>query len=675
MCGIAGVINFNAKPPNLARLEAMGQAMLHRGPDGGGTEIKDSCGLVHRRLAILDLSDAGKQPMSTVDGRFWISHNGEVYNYIELRKELEAKGHQFRSGTDTEVILNAYREWGCEAFSRFNGMWGLAIYDVKRKVLILSRDRMGIKPLFVHSNKERLLFGSEIKALLSYDPSIAKLNYDAAGRFLEHSFLPYEPDTFFEGIVSVPAGTTLEITQDGQQTSESFWTFTPLESPRSLSMRDAAEEFRDLLTDSLRLRFRADVPVGTCLSGGLDSSSLVALSSKKLGLHPEAFSAVYTEEKYNEAEFVRIMVNEFGLKGHEVSPRGTNLNEIAHDIIYHQESPVYGPGLFSQWQVMKLATPHVTVLLDGQGGDELFGGYFYYFPFLAQILFERAKRGDVSALHELLSNAREIKAMTGHDYYAGIFRNKPKRWLKQQLVRNKNRALRELHRTTESLPAARELLKALNLGDGLAEASGNRGPKIVHHQLWEAMKYQDQSYKTPAVVTGNPLTDKLWADVTQQSIPSLLRYEDRNSMAYSLEARVPLLDHRIVEFAFSIANELKIDGTWTKQVIREATRGILPESIRARKNKMGYPTPFASWLRMPENVTWLRDVLASKQFNDRGFVSRDFVENLINQHVHQGKDHSWQLCRMISFEVFCQKFLDKPFEAQPKVRRPDRPLA
>ncbi|MEE2903022.1 MAG: asparagine synthase (glutamine-hydrolyzing) [Myxococcota bacterium] len=675
MCGIAGVINFSAKPPNLARLEAMGQAMLHRGPDGGGTEIKDSCGLVHRRLAILDLSDAGKQPMSTVDGRFWISHNGEVYNYIELRKELEAKGHQFRSGTDTEVILSAYREWGCEAFSRFNGMWGLAIYDVKRRVLVLSRDRMGIKPLFVHSNKERLLFGSEIKALLSYDPSIAKLNYDAAGRFLEHSFLPYEPDTFFEGIVSVPAGTTLEITQDAQQTSESFWTFTPLESPRSLSMRDAAEEFRDLLTDSLKLRFRADVPVGTCLSGGLDSSSLVALSSKELGLHPEAFSAVYTEEKYNEAEFVRIMVNEFGLKGHEVSPGGTNLNEIAHDIIYHQESPVYGPGLFSQWQVMKLATPHVTVLLDGQGGDELFGGYFYYFPFLAQILFDRAKRGDVTALHELLSNAKEVKEMTGHDYYAGIFRNKPKRWLKQQLVRNKNRALRGLHRTTESLPAARELLKALNLGGGLAEASGNRGPKIVHKQLWDVMKYQDQSYKTPAVVTGNPLTDKLWADVTQQSIPSLLRYEDRNSMAYSLEARVPLLDHRIVEFAFSIPNELKIDGTWTKQVIREATRGILPETIRARKNKMGYPTPFASWLRMPENVTWLRDVLASKQFNDRKFVSRHFVENLIDEHVHQKRDHSWQLCRMISFEVFCQKFLDTPFEAHPEIRRPNRPVA
>ena len=288
MCGIAGVINFSARSPNLERLKVMGDAMLHRGPDGGGIEIMESCGLVHRRLAILDLSDAGKQPMRTIDGRFWISHNGEVYNYIELRKELETKGHKFRSGTDTEVILNAYREWGNDAFSRFNGMWGLAIYDVERKTLVLSRDRMGIKPLFIHSNSERIVFGSEIKALLSYDPSIAKLNYDAAGRFLEHSFLPYEPDTFFQGVVSVPAGTRIEITQDGQQTSESFWSFTPFESPRNVSMRDAAEEFRELLTDSLKLRFRADVRVGTCLSGGLDSSSLVALSAKNLSLNPEA---------------------------------------------------------------------------------------------------------------------------------------------------------------------------------------------------------------------------------------------------------------------------------------------------------------------------------------------------------------------------------------------------
>ena len=668
MCGIAGVINFNSQRPEPSKLESMGVAMLHRGPDGDGTKIIDNCGLVHRRLAILDLSNAGKQPMGTTDENLWISHNGEVYNYIELRKELESKGYRFRSGTDTEVILNAYREWGTNAFSRFNGMWGIAIYDKQRKVLTLSRDRLGIKPLFIHKNGQRLVFGSEIKALLSYDPSIAELNLDAAGRFLEFSLLAYEPTTFFADVQSVEAGTTVEITANGEIMTKSFWDYQPNETYRSISMKDAADEFRELLTDSLKLRFRADVRVGTCLSGGLDSSSLVAVSASQLQLQPEAFSAVYTEEKYNEAEFVRTMVKEFGLKGHEVSPSGTNLNEIAHDIIYHQESPVYGPGLFSQWQVMKLASPHVTVLLDGQGGDELFGGYFYYFPLVAQVLYDRAKRGDISALQELLTNASEVHAMTGHDYYRDILKRKPKNWLKRQ-------AIRGLTRATQLVPALHELLRTVRQEFGTSKASATKGPRIVKHQLWDAMDQNVNTYKIPTVVTGNPLTDKLWSDVTKQSIPALLRYEDRNSMAYSLEARVPLLDHRIVEFAFSIPNELKIDGSWTKQVIRESMRGILPESIRARKNKMGYPTPFASWLRMPENVEWLRDVLASQQFNERNFVSRDFVENLITEHVEQKRDHSWQLCRMISFEVFCQKFLDQPFVAKPQNRRPNRPAA
>jgi asparagine synthase (glutamine-hydrolysing) len=675
MCGIAGVFNFTGQHPPRAALESMGEAIVHRGPDGHGVEILGACGLAHQRLAILDLSEAGRQPMSTKDGKLWIAHNGEVYNYLELRIELEKLGHTFVSETDTEVILTAYRQWGRDAFSKFNGMWGMAIYDTESRMLTLSRDRLGIKPLFVHFNKERVIFGSEIKALLAYDSSLAQLDLDKAGRFLEHSFLPYDPDTFFVGVHSLDASSVLEISADGTRDTFDFWKYQPPVTPNSMTPEHSAEALKDLLTDSLKLRFRSDVPVGTCLSGGLDSSSIVALSAKKLGLQPETFSAVYLEEKYNEAEFVRIMVREFGLKGHEVSPNGTNLDQISRDIIYHQESPVYGPGLYSQWQVMKLAAPHVTVLLDGQGGDELFGGYFYYFPHYGQLLLDRAKSGDIQAGLELLRTRNEVRQMTGVDHFGNLLRRIPRKHAKRIIGVAKSSSIRGVRRLVEPFPALHDVFKSLRAQDNQLGAPTTAGPKIVTTKLWEEMLFHTHSYKTPAVITKNGLTDKLWADVTKLSIPALLRYEDRNSMAYSLEARVPLLDHRIVEFAFGVPYQHKIEATWTKQIMRKATQGILPEVIRTRKNKMGYPTPFATWLRTPDNESWLRDVLASHQFQSRNYVSRSFVEGLINEHVQGKKDHSWQLCRMISFEMFCQQFLDQPFKAVPTVRRQNHTAA
>ena len=561
-------------------------------------------------------------------------------------------------------------QWGRDAFEKFNGMWGMALYDSHTRKLTLSRDRLGIKPLFVHINDKRVVFGSEIKALLAFEPELARLDLDKAARFIEHSSLPSDPGTFFVDIRSMKAGTTLEFDAEGHQTEYDFWRFEPPENPRDCSAEASAEEFRDLLTDSLKLRFRADVPVGTCLSGGLDSSTIVALSSKQLGLQPAAFSAVYLEEKHNEAEFVRTMVKSFGLQGHEVSPSGEGLDEICREIVYHQEAPVYGPGLFSQWQVMKLASPHVTVLLDGQGGDELFAGYFYYFPIYGRILLERAKRGDWSAAQELWQNREEIQELTGVDHYGNLFRDPVRKNIRLMKGMARNYPIRAVRRLVRPFPPAHEFFKNLRKKSGKIGQSFTPGPHTVSPYLWEHMTSHTREYKEPKLITGNTLTDKLWADVTRLSIPSLLRYEDRNSMAYSLEARVPFLDHRIVEFAFSTPNAHKIEGTWTKQVIRKATENILPEEIRLRKNKMGYPTPFANWLRQPANKTWLNDVLASEQFRTRNFMKDGHIERLIQAHMSEKTDHSWEICRLISLEIFCQTFLDQPFKATPKVRRP-----
>jgi asparagine synthase (glutamine-hydrolysing) len=610
----------------------MSRALAHRGPDGAGIEIVGRCGLVHRRLSIIDLSDGGRQPMTTEDRRLWLSYNGEVYNYLELRADLEKLGHRFRSASDAEVVLVAYRAWGDDAFARFNGMWSLAIYDSAERKLVLSRDRFGKKPLYYHHSAERLMFASEVKALLAAEPGLAELDQRVLARFLERSVVGHGDATYWKGVVRFPPATVITIHDGGRTEERRYWRFLPPSRPMGFGVEQAAEQVRELLADAVKLRFRADVPVGTCLSGGIDSSSIVALAAKKIGKAPETFSAIYSDPEFSEGSFVRTLVNELGLRSNEVSPDGTDLRSVMERATYYQEEPTASPGIYSQWQVMKIAAPKVKVLLDGQGGDELFGGYFFYFETYMRSLVDRVLAGDLEVLSEMWAAEGQIEALTGQ---------KP---LKDIAKRVRDATMRRLK---------------LRSGPGVA----SRTPPLFSSDLRALLRGEEASWPT-ARVSGDRLTDLLWDQLVRTSIPALLQYEDRDSMAHSIEARVPFLDYRLVELAFSLPTAVKIRGARTKVVLREAMKGVLPEAIRERSDKKGYPTPFSHWIRRGHDE-WLEDLLCSQRTRTRGFFVEPAVRQLLDEHRRGAADHGWRLWQLATTELFLRRYFDAPFAAEP----------
>lgn len=618
MCGVAGVLYFDQRQPTREVLVRMSDAVAHRGPDGDGHEVLGACGLAHRRLSIIDLSEAGRQPMSYADGRLWLTFNGEIYNYVELRATLEARGHTFRSQTDSEVILAAYLEWGPDAFSRFNGMWGLGIWDARARELVLSRDRIGIKPLYYFHDGRRLLFASEIKAILAADPALAVLDRRSVARFLMRPALGHGRRTFFDRIDAIEPGTVVTFDETGASRTRRYWTFLPPAEPLRVERAEAARRVEDLLTDSVRLRFRADVPVGTCLSGGLDSSSIVSIAKKKLGKAPATFSAIYADPKYDEGRFVEVMVRELELEGHEVRPDGSDLAEVLERAMYFQESATGGPGIYSQWHVMRIAAGHVKVLLDGQGGDEVFAGYHrHYAPYVRSLL-------DSGALIAAVRASRSIREATGEDPLREIL----------------GYALAKVRRRVGGSSSAQPLLRP-EMADLVAP----------ERDSW-----------AQSVITGDALTDTLWDTLVRTSMPCLLHYEDRNSMAFSLEARTPFLDHNLIEYVFSLPTWMKIDGARTKVILRDAMQAILPEAIRDRSDKMGYPTPFATWLR-GGHADWIRDLLCSTAASEREFVDPGVASTLIDDHLGGLEDNAWPLYQLATLELFCRRYFDQPFVA------------
>jgi asparagine synthase (glutamine-hydrolysing) len=666
MCGIAGILRFDDQPVPLSTLRAMSRAVAHRGPDGDGHEVLGPCGFAHRRLSIIDLSAAGRQPMSTRDGKLWLTYNGEVYNYIELRKDLEKLGLAFFSETDSEVILNAYRAWGDAAFERFNGMWGLALWDVDRRRLVLSRDRMGVKPLYVHRDAKRLLFASEIKSMLAAEPALAELDEDNVARFLLRSTMCFNKTTFFKGVEALEPGTLMEIGRDGATRTRRFWSFVPPRVPLAISLPEASERVRELLIDSVRLRFRSDVPVGTCLSGGLDSSSIVAISGRRLGKAPDTFSVLYEGAEYTETEFVRTMQRDLGLAASEVFPDGSDLPEVLERATYHQDSPTIAYGIYSQWHVMKIASKRVKVLLDGQGGDELFGGYHLYFWPYMQSLGSRILHGDAKMVLEMMRAQREIKALTGQDtlrslraHYRQLLRTRlagPRIRAKQRFILGARAALGE--------GLLREMARGLKSRIRPARAPSAPVPDraLVPRHLSDRLASEMKRWET-APVTGDPLTDVLWDTLVRTSIPQLLHYEDRDSMAFSIEARTPFLDYRLIELAYELPIEMKISGALTKVVLREAMKGILPEPVRTRMDKKGYPTPFSVWTR-DRHRGWLRDLLTSKAMSERGLVNPRAIDHLLEQHFSSKSDNTVILHQLATLELFCRRFLDAPFRAE-----------
>ena len=387
MCGINGIFRYDKKSLDYRKLEIMNNLLMHRGPDGNGIKLFDHIGLAHTRLSIIDLNIRGKQPMVSHNKNSWIVYNGEIYNYLELRSQLIDLGYQFKTKTDTEVILHAYDCWGNKAFSKFNGMFALSIYDSSSRKLICARDRFGIKPLYYFQDSNKFIFSSEIKPILSVLDKTPEIDKQVLFNYLYYGRVNYSNATFFGGILNLSPGHYIEITSSGCSKEEKWWNFTHSQRPSSIKI------LRKLFEDSVKLRMRSDVPVGACLSGGIDSTSIVNTALKFTNKDFSTYSAITDDNWPNsENKYIHLVNKKNRLSSNYIKPNGPNLIKNLKKIVKIQEEPFTTPAIYSQWEVMKLANKKGSkVLLDGQGADEILGGYHYFYSYFLFELYKKHK--------------------------------------------------------------------------------------------------------------------------------------------------------------------------------------------------------------------------------------------------------------------------------------------
>lgn len=606
MCGING---FTWSDPGL--IERMNSAIRHRGPDDSGTFVDDSVSLGNVRLAILDLSPKGHQPMKYErDGKVcWIVYNGEVYNFEELRRELEGRGYRFSSTTDTEVVLASYFEWGAGCVRRFNGMWAFAVYEPGEGRIFLSRDRLGIKPLHYHFDGENLIFSSEIKGILQH--SIRReVDEEALFDYLYYNLQDHTERTFFRGILRLPPGHNA-IFDLGRRVLEVKRYFR-LEVGREGA--GGVESFREAFTEAVRRRMRADVPVGSCLSGGLDSSS-IACTMRRLSPEGEieAFSLVFPGKEIDESSYQKEVVERCSLKWNTTTFTMEELLRDLQDLIYTQEEPFQTFSIYAQYRLMKLARERgIKVLLDGQGADEILGGYHYFFSFLLAEHFRRLRWGRL--IKELLEYRKVHGRLPPRENF--IHSLLPKA-LVRKLWRRNFSYLRE------------EFIKRY-------EGRRSRDP------VWKC-----RSFKEASLISE-----------TYLMLPLLLRFEDRNSMRWSVESRVPFCDHRLVEHVLALPTELIIGGGETKRVLREAMRGRLPERVRTRKDKIGFATPDRDLLMTGEGKSFAESIITSESFRSRPYWDAEKVEEMLKEHLSGRKNHAGVIWKLIIVELWLRRFID-----------------
>lgn len=569
--------------------------------------------LASRRLAILDLSPAGHMPMSYGDQELWLTYNGEVFNYRELRSELQSRGHLFRSDSDTEVILAAYVEWGVDCLRHLNGMFAFALWDGRARRLFCARDRFGIKPFYYYWDGEFLAFASEIKSLLQHPAVPLAPNDQMIFDYLALGVSDHTQQSFFKEIQALAPGSLLLLDVANQQLQiDSWWNITinpEIAAPNQLKEEHVYGEFAELLEDAIRIRLRSDVPVGTALSGGLDSSALVMLANRLLleeeviprelvGQHQKTFTARNHEEMIDEHYYSRLVIEETGAAEHLIYPEADALWNEFEQFVWFLDEPVNSTSQYAQWNVMRLAKQNdVTVLLDGQGGDEIFAGYYsYYAPYLGQIY---QQQGMFPALRAAFDVSRvggaPVRDMLIED---GVHRLP---WRLQQMVNKVRSPL--------AIPGGG--------GSGLQE--GQLTPDFIQ-QNWER-RWQPQQVDT------NGLVGVLHQDLTATNLPKLLRYEDRISMAFSLETRLPYLDYRLVDMVFDLPLNYRIHQGWSKWILRRSMSHVLPKEICWRRNKLGFPTPEKRWLK--QGAGYIRSLLQAHDFTETAaYIQPDVLMKL-----------------------------------------------
>lgn len=601
MCGIAGVLWRQGRSMDLRSIVAMSERLTHRGPDGYGylvvtSEAKvyhnrnpemDTPGpvmaMAHRRLAIIDKSDAGLQPMRSEDGRRFLVFNGEIYNYLELRHELALLGHRFLTDTDSEVVLAAFAQWGIHCFSRFNGMWAIAIYDVLSSTLTLSRDRLGVKPLFIRVDDGRLSFASEIKALATLGP--VTCNSHLMDRFLRLGVVAGNDGSFFNEIAQFPPGAYAQLTLKSSAVEpQRFWEPAVSGIRERLDTTTLALQLRELFVDSVRLRLRSDVPVGFCLSGGLDSSAIVGVAGAlREGLGISTFHARSEDPHFDESRWADMVNSHVRATAHYVTPSVSGVVEDLDKLIWHQDEPFPSMSIYAQWLLMRKArSENVPVILDGQGSDELFAGYRkYLFIYLMSLIKKRKANRLFSTIGRIVANGDRgiLNLVDGFKYLPAVMRK-----------------------------------SSLSM-----DAFMRAGPLSTDGRVVETRVAVPTDVREMSVL-----------DLTSTSLPSLLRYEDRNSMAWSIEAREPFLDFRLVDFALSLPDDAKISDGRLKFVLREAMRPFLPPAIINRRDKVGFVTAELGWLSS-SLLSEVCDGIASEKSRFTEWLDVDRLLNTLNR--------------------------------------------
>jgi asparagine synthase (glutamine-hydrolysing) len=661
MCGITAIICCKGKSISPKHLKKMNDVLSHRGPDDEGFVLFDNSmndilkcygsntpdevknhpspyttqlfdingvteeiriGLGHRRLSVIDLTPAGHEPMSYGDNNYWIIFNGEIYNHQVLREELIKLGYKFTSKTDTEVILASYAEWGITCLEKFNGMWAFVLLDKKQKKIFLARDRFGVKPLYYWSSPEGFLaLASEIKAFTVLPGWKATLEKEMAFDFLKWGITDHTNRTLFKDVFQLRPSEAAVI--DLNQSNDliipyRYYSIHPKELMNNLD--EAGEKFKSLLEDSVKLRMISDVPIGSCLSGGLDSSSIVCVMNKLLMEKGEenrqsTFSAYSEEKKTDESEYIEEVVKTKTIDSHITYPDIRGLEAEIENLVWHQDEPFNTTSPYAQWCVFNLAKKNkVVVMLDGQGADEILAGYHNYF---STNLLELLLKG------RILRYSREIKAV--HYIYGYPYIKTFKEMLDILL----NDKFRDFLRRIFRLSKKEEWFNPILLG--------TNGSKIVLEQL-----RKNKSIKQLEL-----------AEISYISLPKLLRFEDRNSMAHSIESRVPFLDFRLVEFVISLPEDFLIKDGITKQVLRKAMIGILPDKIRNRVTKLGFATPEEYWIR--QHPEFFLSLMKEAIESSRGIIKGQNLEYL--RKMVDGKiDFSTHAWRSISFGLWMKKF-------------------
>ncbi|HEX8370377.1 MAG TPA: asparagine synthase (glutamine-hydrolyzing) [Pyrinomonadaceae bacterium] len=624
MCGIAGFINREKNAPTADRaglLDKMCRVITHRGPDEQGAVVTGRAALGMRRLSIIDLK-SGQQPIYSEDGNLAIVFNGEIYNYRELKTKLEARGHKFKTNSDTETIVHAFEEYGADCVSHLRGMFAFAIWNKRDESLFIARDRVGKKPLFYALTEQgNFVFGSEMKVLLTHGEISKEIDFSALDAYLTFGYVP-EEFCIFKNVYKLLPGHFLTF-KNGEIKTQKYWDFNYRKVSGIKTEAEYIEILREKIKDAVKIRLISEVPLGAFLSGGVDSSSVVAMMSRILDAPVKTFSIGFNEDSFNELKYARVAAKHFETEHHEfiVTP---DLVETVDELVWHFDEPFADSSALPTFMVSKMARDYVTVVLSGDGGDELFAGYTRY-------VVDRRRSGMANLPAFVRRNLRVFSESLPHGA-------KGRNYLY-------NVSLDAIDRYIDSISQYNALRKkSLYSKDFQSKLNGNSG----------ALRYRNIA---DSISTGNAIDNLLYLDSKTYLPADILTKVDRMSMAASLEARVPLLDHELIEFVTQIPSDLKMKGFETKYIFKKAMEGIVPQEILYRE-KQGFGVPIEEWINNQLRAR-MHETLLERRTLERGYFEKSYIQTLLDEHAKRRRDHSHALWILWMLELWHRQFLDK----------------